>query len=64
MGGHMTIEDIKSKKMKLEEMILRLISQFEEETKTKIIDIQINRNFWQNCDGIYHSTDIEVEVTI
>lgn len=60
----MTIEDIKSKKMKLEEMISRLISQFEEETKTKITDIQINHNFWQNCDGIYHSTDIEVEVTI
>ena len=60
----MTVEDIKSKKMKLEEMILSLISQFEVETETKITDIQINRNFWQNCDGIYHSTDIEVEVTI
>lgn len=60
----MTIEDIKSKKMKLEEMILSLVTQFEEDTETKITDIQINRNFWQNCDGIYHSTDIEVEVTI
>ena len=60
----MTVEDIKSKKMKLEEMILNLITQFEEQTETKITDIQINRNFWQNCDGIYHSTDIEVEVTI
>lgn len=60
----MTVEDIKSKKMKLEEMILNLITQFEEQTETKITDIQINRNFWQNCDGVYHSTDIEVEVTI
>lgn len=60
----MTVEDIKSKKMKLEEMILSLVTQFEEDTETKITDIQINRNFWQNCDGIYHSTDIEVEVTI
>lgn len=64
MGGHMTIEDIKSKKMKLEEMILRLISQFEEDTETTIEDIQINRNMWQNCDGTYRSTNIEVEVTI
>ena len=60
----MTVEDIKSKKMKLEEMILNLITQFEEQTETKITDIQINRNFWQNCDGVYHSTDIEVKVTI
>lgn len=60
----MTVEDIKSKKMKLEEMILNLITQFEKQTETKITDIQINRNFWQNCDGVYHSTDIEVEVTI
>lgn len=60
----MTVEDVKSKKMKLEEMIANLVTQFEEETKTKITDIQINRNFWQNCDGTYHSTDIEVEVTI
>ncbi len=60
----MTVEDIKSKKMKLEEMILSLVTQFEEETETKITDIQIHHNFWQNCDGIYHSADIEVEVTI
>lgn len=59
MGGHMTIEDIKSKKMKLEELILSLISQFEKETETKITDIQVNRIY---CDGIYYSTDIEVEV--
>lgn len=37
----MTVEDIKSKKMKLEEMILSLVTQFEEETETKITDIQI-----------------------
>lgn len=55
----MTVEDIKSKKMKLEEMILSLISQFEEETTKKITDIQINRIY---IDGIYFSTDIEVEV--
>lgn len=60
----MTVEDIKSKKMKLEEMILSLVTQFEEDTETTIEDIQINRNMWQNCDGVYHSTDIEVEVTI
>lgn len=57
--NNMTVEDVKSKKMKLEEMILSLISQFEEETKTKITDIQINRIY---IDGIYFSTDIEVEV--
>ena len=34
----MTIEDIKSKKMKLEEMIEDLITKFEEETKTKILE--------------------------
>lgn len=60
----MTIEDIKSKKMKLEEMIENLITQFEEETETKITDINFNRTCWQNCDGIYRFTDIEVEVTI
>lgn len=60
----MSVEDVKSKKMKLEEMILSLVTQFEEDTKTKITDIQINRNFLQNCDGIYHSTNIDVEVTI
>ena len=60
----MIVEEIKSKKMKLEEMILNLVTQFEEDTETKITGIQINRNFWQNCDGMYHSTDIEVEVTI
>lgn len=60
----MTIEDIKSKKMKLEEMIEDLITKFEEETKTKIADINFNRICWRNCDGIYRFTDIEVEVTI
>ena len=59
MGGHMTIEDIKSRKMKLEELILSLISQFEKETETKITDIQVNHIY---IDGIYFSTDIEVEV--
>ena len=60
----MTVEDIKSKKMKLEEMILSLVTQFEEDTETTIEDIQINRNMWQNYDGTYRSTNIEVEVTI
>ncbi len=60
----MTVEDIKSKKMKLEEMILSLVTQFEKETETKITDINFHRIFLQNCDGMYHSTDIEVEVTI
>lgn len=55
----MTVEDIRSKKMKLEEMILSLVTQFEEETETKIADIQIDRIYF---DGIYFSTDIEVEV--
>ena len=49
----MTIEDIKSKKMKLEELILSLISQFEKETETKITDIQVNHIY---IDGIYFST--------
>lgn len=57
----MTIESIKSKKMKLEEMILSLITQFEEETEAKITDIQVNHIY---IDGIYFSTDIEIEVTI
>ena len=45
--------------MKLEEMILSLITQFEEETEAKITDIQVNHIY---IDGIYFSTDIEVEV--
>lgn len=60
----MTVEDIKRKKMKLEEMILSLVTQFKEDTETTIEDIQVNRNMWQNCDGTYRSTNIEVEVTI
>ena len=63
----MTVEDIKSKKMKLEEMIENLITQFEEDTKTTIKAIQVSRNMQLlliNYDGTYHSTNIEVEVTI
>ena len=55
----MAVEDIESKKMKLEEMILSLVTQFEKETETKITDIQVNHIY---IDGIYFSTDIEVEV--
>ena len=55
----MAVEDIESKKMKLEEMILSLVAQFEKETETKITDIQVNHIY---IDGIYFSTDIEVEV--
>lgn len=62
----MTIEDIKSKKMKLEEMILSLVTQFEEDTETTIKDIQVSRNMQLllNYDGADHSTNVEVEVTI
>ena len=60
----MTIEDIKSKKMELEEMMLKLISDFEDSTGILIDDIQINRNFYQTCDGTWNSTDIEVKVKI
>lgn len=58
----MTIEDVKSKKMELEEMILKLISDFEDSTGALIDDIQINR--YQTCDGAWHSADVDVEIKI
>lgn len=60
----MNIEAVKDKKMKLEETISKLITQFEEETETKIEDVHISRISWQNCAGTYYSTNVEVEVTI
>ena len=53
----MTIEDIKSKKMKLEEMIENLITQFEEETGVIVTNVGLQADFSRNSSGLYKTTN-------
>lgn len=53
----MTIEDIKSKKMKLEEMIENLIAQFEKETGLIVTNIVLQADFNRNSNRLYKTTN-------
>ena len=53
----MTVEDIKSKKMKLEEMIENLITQFEEETGVIVTNVGLQADFSRNSSGLYKTTN-------